>query len=364
MKTIYKTTLLMLFVSVFVLSGCSSQRPAPPKVYWPPPPAEPQMEWIVTYSSDDNFPKSDQQLAAEKFLGKPQFVYFSKPTGVASRGDGVLYVSDMDAGQIRVVDFNKNTSSWFLEQSPLGLPIGLAFDSTGNLYVADAHNKYIVQFNGQREIVRNLGAGELDRPTFIALDESRGRLYVSDVLKHQVLAFDLRSGAKLFSFGGAGRGAGKLFGPQGIAIDREGRIFVAEQLNARIQVFDTEGRHLYMFGKRGDRSFDFEGPRGIAFDSKGNLYVAEARKSALLVFKQDGTPLTGLGGGGAGPHLLGFTLPTGVSVDRNDRIYISDGMNRRVTIWQLLTPGYLATHPLDVESLRRIEEKVQRMQKN
>lgn len=321
------------------------------------------MEWITTFSSEDNFPKTEGQVMSEKFFGKQTFNYLKKPMGVATDSAGIVYVADMDASTIRVIDFEKKKMTSFLEDVPIGLPIGLAIDSKDNLYVADANGKQILEFNSHRVLVRGLGAGELGKPTFIALDESRGRLYVSDVVKSEVVVFDLRSGMKLFAFGGKGNAKGKLYSPQGIAIDKEGRIFVAEQFNARIQVFDAEGKHLYMFGSRGDKEFQFEGPRGLAFDSNGNLFVAETRKAAVLIFQPDGTPLTAIGGGGTSVHQLGFALPTAIHIDTMDRVYVSDGLNRRITIWQMLTPAYLADHPLDTESLRRLEEKVLRIQK-
>lgn len=358
----YKLLLAIALLAATVLAGCSAPKPPKDKVYWPPPPNEPKMEWIVTYTTEDDFEKSERQIAAEKFLGKKGLTRFVKPSGVASLGDGVVYVADLDAGEIRVIDFNLKTSTAYSDKAPVALPAGMLMDSQGSLFVADAHRKQVLQFNPQREVVRGFGIGELERPTYIALDEARGRLYVSDVLRHEVLAFDLASGARLFTFGGRGSGAGKLYVPQGLAIDGEGRIFVAEQLNARVQVFDSEGQHLYMFGKRGDKAFNFEGPRGLAFDSQGNLFVAEARKSAVLVFQPDGTPLTSLGGSPS-LHPLGFTLPVSVYIDPTDRVYVGDSMNRRITIWQMLTPAYLEEHPLDSESLRRIEEKVLRLKR-
>jgi DNA-binding beta-propeller fold protein YncE len=358
----YRMTFLLALLAMFALSGCSSKRPTPIKVYWPPPPAESKMEWITTFSSEDNFPKTEGQLRTEKFLGKKQFNYFKKPMGVAADSRGLVYVADMDAGNIQVIDFSAAKMAPYTETPSVGLPIGLAFDSQDSLYVADGYGKQILVFNARRELVRSIGAGEFGKPTFIAVNEALGRLYVSDVVKHEVIVFDLASGKKLFAFGGKGTSAGDLYGPQGLAIDKDGRVFVAEQFNVRVQVFDADGKHLYMFGNRGDQAFQFEGPRGLAFDSQSNLFVAETRKAAVLIFKPDGVPLTALGGARTG-HQLGFTLPTTVYIDRNDRVYISDGMNKRITIWQMLTPAYLAEHPLDVEALQKIEEKVLRLQK-
>ena len=362
MQNKQKIVIFLALLAAVALSGCSSKRPSPLKVYWPPPPAEPKMEWITTFSSEDNFPKTEGQIRVEKFLGKQKFNYLRKPMGVAADSGGLVYVADLDASNIRVIDFKNKSMDLFSESAPIGSPIGLAIDSKDALYVADAHGKQVLKYNQRRELIRAIGAGELGKPTFVALDEGRGRLYVSDVIKSEVAVFDLETGEKLFVFGGKGNAEGELYGVQGLAIDKKGRIFVAEQYNARVQVFDPDGKHLYMFGSRGDKEFQFEGPRGLAFDSSGNLFVAEARKAAVLIFQPDGTPLTALGGGRT-VHQLGFTLPTAVFIDRNDRIYISDGMNRRITIWQMLTPDYLAKHPLDTEAMRKIEEKVIRIQK-
>lgn len=360
-----RTLLLNILLTCLLigLAGCSG-KPLPPamKVYWPPPPAEPKLEWITTFSSEDNFPKTEGQVMAEKFLGRKTLNFLKKPMGVAADSQGVIYVADLDANNILVIDFSMKTMSPYLKDAIIGLPVGLAFDSQDNLYVAETYYKQVLVYNKAREMVRQIGLGVLEKPTFLAVDEERGRLYVSDVLKHEVVVFGLANGEKLFSFGGAGSEPGKLFGPQGIAIDREGRVFVAEQFNARVQVFDGEGKHLYMFGSRGDAEFQFEGPRGLTFDRYGDLYVAEARKAALMVFSPDGSPLTMIGGGGRTTHQLGFSMPTSVFIDGGQRLYISDGMNRRIAIWQYLTPEYLAAHPLDAEAMMEIEQRVRKIQ--
>ena len=81
-----------------------------------------------------------------------------------------------------------------------------------------------------------------------------------------------------------------------------------------------------------------------------------------MIFDGEGQPLTRIGGRRS-DNPLAFSLPTAVSVDPNDRIYITDAFNRSVTIWQFLTPRYLKEHPIDPEMLKRIEEKVHRLEK-
>ena len=361
MQHMSKITVLLALLAVFVLSGCSNKLIATPKIYWPPPPMEPKMQWISSFSSSDNFQKTEGQIRTEKFLGRKDVDFLQKPVAVTVDSKGLVYVADLDIGNLWCLDFAKKTMSLYSETVSVGLPVSLAIDSKDNLYVADVKSRQILVFDARRNPLKVIGAGDFGKPVFVAVDEKRGRLYASDIIKNKVLVYDLSSGEKLFDFGSRGDAPGYMHGPQGIAIDKDGKVFVAEQFNARVQVFDGEGKHLYMFGERGDNAFQFEGPRGMAFDRDGNLFVAEVRKASLYVFRPDGTPLTALGGKRT-IHHLGFTFPGSVHIDRNQRVYVSDGMNRRVSIWQMLTPAYLAEHPLDAASLRTAGENLLKLE--
>jgi DNA-binding beta-propeller fold protein YncE len=347
---------LLLTLAMFGCAGKKQQTQQ--KVYWPP--LEPKMEWITTFSSEDNFPKTEGQVRMETIFGKPERNRFRKPLGLAVDSKGLLYVADMEVGNIWVVDFPEKKMGMYAEQE-IGAPVGLVIDNNDFLYVTEALGQNIQVYNPERKLIRTIGAGEFKKPGFMALNEGLGRLYVSGVVGNMVYAYDPATGEKLFGFGGTGSGEGQLYAPQGIAVDEEGRVFVAEQFNTRVQVFDADGNHLYAFGSRGDDQFQFEGPRGLAFDSQGTLFVTEARKAAVLLFTPEGAPLTALGGGRS-VHQLGFTLPHAVYIDRNDRVYVSDGMNKRVTIWQMLTPAYLAEHPLDTTTLETLEKKVRMLE--
>ncbi|AMV73158.1 6-bladed beta-propeller [Desulfuromonas carbonis] len=351
---------LVVFAGLLIFAGCAKP-PAPMKVYWPAPPDTPKMEWIMTYYSEDSFPKTEGEKFAENIVGKKELHFFQKPMGVASDGHGKMYVADMDLHNLRVVDFNARTMEFFSKSPIFGLPVGVALDGSGRIFVCDAQAQQVFVFAPDRSPLFVFGKGTLQKPGFLAFNEKLKRIYVTDVVGSKIEVFDYE-GEHLFSFGGGGEKGGQIFTPYGIAVDSKGRVFVSAQLESRILVYDADGRYLYGFGQRGDEAFQFEGPRGLAFDSEDHLYVAESRKAALLVFDTEGNPLTRIGGErSASP--LAFSLPTAVSVDQNDRIFITDAFNRSVTIWQFLTPRYLKEHPLDPEMLKRIEERVERRQK-
>lgn len=353
--------LSLLLAVVAGLTGCAKPE-KPLKVYWPPPPNTPRLEWITTFSSEDNFPKTEGQRATEAVLGKPELHFLQKPLGVVSNSKGVVYVVDADVNNVRVIDFNKKTIELLSKQPVFRLPIGIALDAEENIYVVDGGSRTILVFNAAGQPIKNIGSEQdFGKPAYVAINQRLGRMYVTDVLQHKVVVFGL-DGEKLFEFGKPGNGEGDLYGPQGVAIDSLDRVFVAEQFNTRVQGFDADGKHLVMFGERGDKDWQFEGPRGIAFDSDDNLYVAEGRKAALMIFTADGTPLTQLGGTRS-THQLGFTLPAGMAVDQNDRVYITDSMNRRMTIWQYMSDEYRKQFPPDEETLKKLEEKIKRISK-
>lgn len=139
-------------------------------------------------------------------------------------------------------------------------------------------------------------------------------------------------------------GDGQFNEPWGVAIDSEGRIFVADTWNGRIQVFDSTGRFLRKWGffnttqgQLGDPLALF-GPRGLAIDAGGNLLVADTGNKRILQFTPDGELLRQAGGGGA---MLGlFEEPTALALDpRDGSIYVADAWNRRI---QKLDPNLVA----------------------
>jgi sugar lactone lactonase YvrE len=354
LNTLRRSFLFLLLAS---LAGCAV--PTRPVVYWPAPPNEPRLQWINTVSSQDDFDKTSGQVFIENLSGKPPFDFFKKTSGIASDGKGKVYVADIDMGNVKIFDFNKRTLEYLSPTAMFKIPLGLAVDSRGRLYVADGGRSQVMVFDADRRPLSTIGDPEtVTKPAFMALNERLGRLYVTDSQGHRVVVFDLQ-GKHLFSFGQPGSAPGDFFSPTGIAIDSQDRVFVADTLNARIEAFDAEGAFLFAFGERGDQEWQFESPRGLAFDSEDHLYVAEARKSALMIFQADGTPLLRLGGTPS-VNPLGFAMPSGIDIDASDRIYVTDTMNRRFSVWQYLSAAYLRDHPLDPGALEAAKKEVER----
>ncbi len=175
------------------------------------------------------------------------------------------------------------------------------------------------------------GDGQFVWPVSMAFD-SQERLYVTDEQNHRITVFD-SSGKFLDKWGAFGSGVGQIDGPSGIAIDSEDSVFLVDQNNHRVQKFTTDGRFLVTWGEFGSGAGQFNLPWGIAVDSRGDVYVADWRNDRIQKFSTDGRFLASYGEPGTGEGQ--FNRPSDVAVDADGYVYVADWGNERV---QALAP--------------------------
>ena len=166
-------------------------------------------------------------------------------------------------------------------------PVGVATDSSGNLYVADTNNHRIQKFNSSGSYLSQFGSmgsgnGQFNRPAALAVDSS-GNLYVADGLNNRIQKFT-SAGVYLTQWGGFGSGDGQLRTPLALALDSSGNLYVADTANNRIQKFTNNGVYLTQWGSTGNGVGQFSGPRGVALDSSGNIYVTDTGNHRVQVF--------------------------------------------------------------------------------
>jgi DNA-binding beta-propeller fold protein YncE len=263
------------------------------------------------------------------------------PVDIEVTPDGsVVYVSDFAQGIIHVYDLAKEEARYLGGSEPFARPFGLALDSSGNLYVAEQDLQQIRVLSPTGETLRFFRSDRLIRPVDIALDEANGRLYVADgshqnSQEHYVRVFDLE-GNYLGEVGkGRGSAEGYLLFPTYLAVDDAGNLFVADTMNSRVSVFDSEGRFLRTVGARGDGFGLFDKPKGVALDSFGNLYVVDSSWSNVQIFGPEGHVLLYFGGRGGYPGLL--RNPTGIAIAKSvNKIFVGDYLNRRLTVYHLV----------------------------
>ena len=338
------------------LAGCAGTGGAPAESefrflatgaerYWPSLPEVPRYRWVGELTGEANFVRQEATMSGlRKALywlagvngdgRRPERL--QRPQGIAVDEAGRIVVSDISRKAILVFDPAAGRLAVWTEARPgerFKAPVGVAPDADGGVLVADAERGAVFRLAADGRPRGVLGRAELARPTGVARDPRSGRIYVSDTRRHQIVVFD-GDGRFLDNWGQPGDEPGRFNAPTYLCL-AEGRLYVADTLNSRIQVLDArDGRWLRSIGKRGLYVGNFERPKGVAVDDEGNVYVVESYRDHLLIFDRRGRFLLPIGGTGAG--IGQFFLPAGVTVDRQNRIYVADMFNGRVVVFQYL----------------------------
>lgn len=342
-----KTLLLLLFAADVLLSGCATEVATSSRRYvWPIPPDQPRIEWIKSYYSQHDFPKTGFDNFMEGLFGQARPIVFEKPIDIKSNGKGVVYVTDIVKGAIHVFDLVHHTvTEWKKGDDPdktmAVIPYFLSIDSLNNIYVVGVGRKvvYVLDQNGNVSGTIDFSA-KIDGAAGIAVEDRLKRIYIVDNTGGKVAVFSL-SGKYLFSFGKPGEGNGEFNRPTPIIINRKGEVVVGDVMNARVQIFDSEGKFLRKFGQRGDGIGDFQVIKGVASDSDNNIYVTDGKANQIKIFNDKGELLMAFGKAHSVPVTLrespgGFLLPQGIFIDATDTIYMADQANMRFQVFKYL----------------------------
>ena len=242
-----------------------------------------------------------------------------------------------------------------------GAPTG-TITTTGAAAPADPYK------GGERKLtaIKQLGAtgaagtaaGQFSYPRAVAVD-AEGKVYVADTGNHRIQVFNA-DGAFLRQFGSLckldtkqgcqGDGGGQFNEPWGIAVGADGSIYVSDTWNHRIHKFDKDGKFVKMWGvfesTGGElgKANAFYGPRSLAIGDDGNLYAMDTGNKRVQVFSPDGVIVNQFGGGCLTDGR--FDEPTGIGQDGAGAWYVADAWNRRIQKFDK-TYKYVAQWPID-----------------
>jgi uncharacterized protein (TIGR03663 family) len=195
-----------------------------------------------------------------------------------------------------------------------------------------------------------VGPGQFNHPRGVAVGPG-GEVYVVDSDNHRVQVFDAggvllrqwgsqcnlateQGCADLDGDGPMVYGDGQFQEPWGIAVAEDGRVYVADTWNHRVQVFDSNGTFLNKWGAYGqtsDESWLLYGPRDIAVDGQGRVFVTDTGNKRIMVYDRDGNYLAQWGSEGITPG--SFSEPVGIDVDAEGNIYVADTWNQRIQVF-------------------------------
>lgn len=272
---------------------------------------------------------------------------FNWPIGLAVDSNGNLYVADEYNDRIQEFDSNGNyLNQWGTLGTNSGQfdrPYDLVIENT-NVFVSDTFNHRIQKFSTDGTFLTQWGsqgsaAGQFRQPHGIAVNTA-GNVFVADKVNDRVEEFT-GDGTYLAQFGSSGTNAGQLNSPRGLAIDANDHIYVADQNNFRVVKFAGDGTYLTEWGNHGTNAGQFGGtnvgPNGVAVDKSGNVWVVDQGNSNIQAFTPSGNYLAQFGM--PGTNSSQFISPVRLLFDpTGTRLYVADLGNNRIQVFNYVYP--------------------------
>lgn len=170
-------------------------------------------------------------------------------------------------------------------------------------------------------------AGQFREPMGIAVDRD-GFVYIADSRNKRVQKLG-PEGKPVLEFGSAGDGPGQFEKPVDVAIAPDGTVYVGDYDLDRVQAFSPKGEFLFGWGETGNGKGQFRAAAGLAIDSAGNVYVADFYNNRIQKFNGKGDWILALGKKGHGKGELNY--PTDLSFDREGNLIVADAYNHRLS---------------------------------
>jgi outer membrane autotransporter protein len=250
-----------------------------------------------------------------------------------------LLVMDSNNGRVQVFDRNGSYIRQFGTNGngPGQLQTGYTITldrTTNNIIVGDGR---LSIFDSDYNFISNEAES-----TFSALNgaefNAAGELYTTEYYGNQIKVFDTDFNI-IRTIGNAGSGPREFNGMNYISFAADGRYYIAESGNNRVQIFDSNDQFAGYLG-----TFDpGAAPCGVYVDDFGNVYVTTYNGGEVHIYDKDGALITKYGTSGSGPGQ--FQGAESILVADDGRIYISDSLNNRVQILQIVSDETFTSAP-------------------
>lgn len=332
---------LATLTMLLILTGCAAigQQPLADQdrasvMAWPAPPQQARIEFKQVFNGPDSlgYRESFSRRVGTLIAGGVS-QHMARPYGLAVN-DRLVVVADPGAGLLHIFDRREKRYRTLNEASKTRFvsPIGVALGDD-RIFLADSELQQVFVLSEKGKLLETI-VGFM-RPTGLAYDPVRQRLFVSDTLAHQVHVYG-ENWKRLRIIGSRGEQANQFNYPSHLAFARN-HLYVNDTMNFRIKVFDPEGRFISSIGGHGADAGLFSQPKGVAVDSEGHIYVVDAFVNHVQIFDPEDRFLLSFGQGGNGPGT--FSLPMGIAI-WNDEIYVADSHNQRVQVFKYLRDGH------------------------
>lgn len=248
---------------------------------------------------------------------------------------------------------------------------GVAVDAAGNIVIADSFNNRVRRVDaasGKIETVAGTGQqgfsgdgdlateAQLNSPSGVAIDD-KGNIIIADSFNNRIRIVDARTGIISTVAGTGEQGCSgddglavraQLSGPTGLALSADGALFIADSGNHRIRKLDRAQQIIVtvagsgIAGEAGDGGLavqaELNDPSGVAVDRNGHLLIADTMNNRVrrvdaasgIMSTVAGTGEEGFDGDGDSATLARLMQPSGIAVDAEGAVYLSDTFNNRI----------------------------------
>ena len=263
--------------------------------------------------------KNVAELGAVKgYLNFPQQP--GGPWGIGVAPNAHTFIADHISSQIHVFDEQRKYIRSFGQpgsgNGQLQHPVGVAVDAEGLVYVADYGNNRIEVFREDGTFVRQFGTGQLGRPWGVTVNNRL--VYVAEWDNNRISIFTLE-GQLIRTIGSQGSGPGQFKNPTAVAISPDGDMYVADDYNHRIQVFNSDGVYQRKFG-----GGQVKNPYDILITADGHVLVADYGNKRVVIFDTTGQVIR---------RFQVPSQPYGLAIDHNGDLIITLYIYKQVPVF-------------------------------
>lgn len=251
-----------------------------------------------------------------------------QPSAIAVDGEGKIYITDAGTFNVKIYSsggrFLKSFGKKGAGRDGFGYPYGIVVLKSGDIMVADTVNMNVRVFNKEGSYKKTVLDGK-SRIKPGAMTANNGEIYLADLAGNRIVVID---------------GQGKirrevdpktmpLSYPQGMAVDKNGRIWVADSGNFMVKALSDKGEVEAVL-REGDKGVPFTMVRGVAVDNLGRLAVTDVLARQVRFFSPEREQLFTLDGA---KTPSAFVYPSMLHIDASGKIYVADRGTGKVTVW-------------------------------
>jgi DNA-binding beta-propeller fold protein YncE len=264
------------------------------------------------------------------FFRFPKGMALGESSGVAVNSKGHIFLFQRVKPMLAEYDAKGNFIQ-SIGESLFAHPHGLRIDPDDNIWTTDDGNHLVLKLDASGNVLLVLGRINtgaeanwlFNKPADVAFAKN-GDVYVADGYGNsRIVKFD-RDGNYIKAWGKYGTGPGEFNLPHSVAVDKQGRVYVGDRENQRIQIFDADGVFIKQWTGVGY-------PYGLVITSDQHVWMADGGYDRIVELDQDGKILGAFGEPGHKPGQMAWAHFLAIGPDQT--IYLADVLNWRFQVF-------------------------------